>query len=69
MLGFGKVRASYLEVYEERVYDLLDISNRNKPVEEWATVSLLADDEGNRVLKGLTTYDVDNEGKPQLDTI
>lgn len=60
---FGQVRASYLEVYEERVYDLLDASNRNKPMEEWATVSLSSDAEGNQVLKGLATFDVDNEGE------
>lgn len=61
--GGAQVRVSYLEVYEERVYDLLDVSNRDKPVEEWATVSLLADAEGNLVLKGLTTFDVENEGE------
>lgn len=58
-----KVRASYLEVYEGRVYDLLDVSNRDKPMEEWATVTPLDDGEGNQVLKGLTTFEVDNEGE------
>lgn len=58
-----KVRASYLEVYEDRIYDLLDVSNRDKPVEEWATVTPLDDGEGNKVLKGLTTFEVDNEGE------
>lgn len=58
-----KVRASYLEVYEDRIYDLLDVSNRDKPMEEWETVTPLADGEGNQVLKGLTTFDVDNEGE------
>lgn len=64
-LRFRQVRASYLEVYEERVYDLLDVSNRDKPMEEWATVSLQADGEGNLLLKGLTTFDVDNEGEEE----
>ena len=59
------MRASYLEVYEERIYDLLDVSNRDKPMEEWTTVSLSADAEGNQVLKGLATFDVDNEGERQ----
>ncbi|CAM9773989.1 unnamed protein product, partial [Ectocarpus sp. 6 AP-2014] len=56
------VRASYLEVYEDRIYDLLDVSNRDdKPMEEWATVTSMTDGEGNQVFKGLTTFDVDNE--------
>lgn len=58
-----KVRVSYLEVYEDRVYDLLDVSNRDKPVEEWATVTPQDDGEGNQVLKGLTTFEADNEGE------
>ncbi|CAM9919705.1 unnamed protein product, partial [Ectocarpus sp. 12 AP-2014] len=56
------VRASYLEVYEDRIYDLLDVSNRDdKSMEEWATVTSMTDGEGNQVFKGLTTFDVDNE--------
>ncbi|CAM9701698.1 unnamed protein product [Scytosiphon promiscuus] len=62
-----EVRASYLEVYEDRVYDLLDVSNRDKPMEEWATVTPLADGEGHQVLKGLTTFDVDNEVEDTLN--
>lgn len=58
-----KVRASYLEVYEDRIFDLLDVSNRDKPVEDWATVTPVNDGEGNQVLKGLTTFEVDNEGE------
>lgn len=58
-----KVRASYLEVYEDRIFDLLDVSNRDKPVEDWATVTPVDDGEGNQVLKGLTTFEVDNEGE------
>lgn len=58
-----EVRASYLEVYEDRVYDLLDVSNRDKPLEKWATVTPLIDGEGNQVLKGLTSFEVDNEGE------
>lgn len=57
------MRASYLEVYEERVYDLLGVSNRDRPKEEWETVSLSSDAEGNQVLKGLASFDVDNEGE------
>lgn len=60
---FGQVCASYLEVYEERIYDLLDVSNRDKPMEEWAAVSLSSDEHGNQVLKGLATFDIDNEGE------
>lgn len=57
------MRVSYLEVYEERVYDLLDVSNREKPMEEWETVTPLIDGEGNQVLKGLSTFEVENEGE------
>lgn len=45
------------------MYDLLDVSNRDKPMEKWATVTPLIDGEGNQVLKGLTTFEVDNEGE------
>lgn len=62
-LVLGQVLTSYLQVYENRVHDLLDVSNRGKPVEEWATVSFRSDGEGNQVLHGLTTFEVDNEGK------
>lgn len=58
-----QVLSSYLQVYENRVHDLLDVSNRGKPVEEWATVSLRSDGKGSQVLRGLTTFEVDNEGK------
>lgn len=58
-----KVRASYLEVYEDRIFDLLDVSNREKAVEEWATVTSVDDGEGNQMLQGLTTFEVDNEGE------
>lgn len=58
-----QVRVSYLEVYEERVYDLLDGCNRDKPMKEWAAVTFMADREGNQVLKGPTTQDVNNEGE------
>lgn len=59
------MRASYLEIYEERVYDLLDVSNRDKTVEEWATASLLTDSEGNQFVKGLTTFEVDSKGESE----
>lgn len=62
------MRASYLEVYEDRVYDLLDVSNRDKPMEKWETVTPMADGEGNQVLKGLTTFEVDNEGEKITET-
>lgn len=57
------MRVSYLEVYEDRVYDLLDVSNRENPMEEWETVTPLVDDEGNQVLKGLSTFEVENQGE------
>lgn len=57
-----QVRVSYLEIYEERIYDLLDVSNRDKTVEEWATACLLTNSEGNQVVKGLTTFEVESEG-------
>lgn len=65
----GQVIVSYFEVYEDNVYDLLDVSNRDKPIEECATVSLWSDGEGNQVLKGLTTFDVDNEGERGLGNV
>lgn len=51
-------------MYEDRIYDLLDVSNRDdKPMDEWATVTSMTDGEGSQVFKGLTTFDVDNEGE------
>lgn len=58
-----KVHVSYLEVYEGRVYDLLNVSNRDKSLEEWATLSMTTDSEGAQFIKGLTTYEVESEGE------
>ena len=57
------MHASYLEIYEGRVYDLLDVSSRGKPVEDREIVSLQSDGDGNEVLKGLISFEVTNEGK------
>lgn len=45
------------------MYDLLDVSNRDKSLEEWATVSMTTDNEGAQFVKGLTTFKVESEGK------
>lgn len=34
-----RVLVSYMEVYKESVYDLLDTNSRNKPLEEWTKVT------------------------------
>jgi hypothetical protein len=33
-----RVLISYMEIYKENVYDLLDSTSRNKPLEQWTRV-------------------------------
>lgn len=41
---------SYLEVYNENIYDLLDKAHMNKPIDEWTKIHLqLSDDDDDDV--------------------
>ncbi|KAF0753537.1 hypothetical protein AaE_005671 [Aphanomyces astaci] len=54
---------SYLEIYNENVYDLLDRAHMNKPVEEWTRiqVQLSDDDDDNAHFRNLGVYEAKSE--------
>uniref|UniRef100_K3WMA2 Kinesin-like protein n=1 Tax=Globisporangium ultimum (strain ATCC 200006 / CBS 805.95 / DAOM BR144) TaxID=431595 RepID=K3WMA2_GLOUD len=52
---------SYLEIYNESVYDLLDRSHMDRPIEEWTKVLLLDDDEGEMHFRNLGVYEAVSE--------
>ena len=47
---------SYLEIYNEQGYDLLDPSHETKSLEELPRVQLMEDEDGNVHLKNLTMH-------------
>lgn len=49
---------SFLEIYNETVYDLLDRSHTDKPIEEWTKVLLMDDDEGEMHFRNLGSVDI-----------
>ncbi|TMW62558.1 hypothetical protein Poli38472_005176 [Pythium oligandrum] len=52
---------SYLEIYNESVYDLLDRSHTDRPIEEWTKVLLLDDNEGEMHFRNLGVYEAISE--------
>ncbi|TYZ64400.1 hypothetical protein PybrP1_012363 [[Pythium] brassicae (nom. inval.)] len=52
---------SYLEIYNESVYDLLDRSHTDRPIEEWTKVLLMDDDEGEMHFRNLGVYEAISE--------
>lgn len=52
---------SYLEIYNENVYDLLDRSHTEKPIENWTKVTLLDDDEGDMHFRNLSVFEAASE--------
>ena len=50
-----EVRISYLEIYNEAGYDLLDPSHESKTLEDLPKVSLLEDDDGRMHLRNLSS--------------
>eukprot|EP01038_Epipyxis_sp_PR26KG_P011639 gene11639-15589_t len=55
-----KCQVSFTEIYKETVYDLLDKSKRNQPIESWPSVQLLEGENGI-VLRNLNVYEVASE--------
>ena len=51
---------SFLEIYKEVAYDLLDIHKNQRPVEEWTPITILENEEGI-LLKNLNVYEVVTE--------
>lgn len=56
-----KAYISYLEIYNEQGYDLLDPSHESKALEDLNKVSMLEDEFGNFHLKNLTMHPADTE--------
>ncbi|DBA00093.1 TPA: hypothetical protein N0F65_000384 [Lagenidium giganteum] len=52
---------SYLEIYNENVYDLLDRSHTDRPIEEWTKVLLMDDEEGDMHFRNLGVYEAVSE--------
>lgn len=56
-----KCYISYLEIYNEQGYDLLDESHETKSLEDLPKVHMLEDEHGNFHLKNLSMHSADNE--------
>jgi kinesin family member 6/9 len=56
-----KLYISYLELYNEQGYDLLDPSHETKALEDLPKVTMLEDEHGNFHLKNLTMHPAENE--------
>ena len=52
---------SYMEIYNETAYDLLDPSHETKQLEDLPRVNFMEDDDGNVHLRGLTMHVANNE--------
>ncbi|EAS05652.4 kinesin motor catalytic domain protein (macronuclear) [Tetrahymena thermophila SB210] len=60
--GFDcKVFISYMEIYNDNAYDLLDSTHLEEPPENWNKVQFQWDDEGNIHLKNITIHPIQNE--------
>lgn len=51
---------SFLEIYKEVAYDLLDVNKNQRPIEEWSPITILENEEGV-LLKNLNVYEVISE--------
>lgn len=58
-----KVYMSYLEIYNESVYDLLDREHRDRPLSEWPKIGYLEDAWGDLHLLNLNTFEVTSEAE------
>jgi kinesin family protein 6/9 len=56
-----KAYVSYLEIYNDKGYDLLDPSHETKSLEDLPKISLLEDEHGNFHLKNLSLHTAENE--------
>jgi kinesin family member 6/9 len=55
------VYISYLEIYNENAYDLLDREHLELPLEKWNKVTMYEDDDKNMHLKNLSVHYCENE--------
>ncbi len=56
-----KMYISYLEIYNEQGYDILDPSQESKALEDLPKVSILEDEHGNYHLKNLSMHAAETE--------
>jgi len=59
--GSFTVQVTYMQIYNEVLYDLLDISHQNLPLDQWTKVQILDDEEGLQHLRNLRVYEVSSE--------
>lgn len=52
---------SFMEIYNENAYDLLNRDNLETPLESWGKISFMEDSKGNIHLKNLSVHDCENE--------
>eukprot|EP01017_Pseudomicrothorax_dubius_P037016 TRINITY_DN5372_c0_g1_i1.p1 TRINITY_DN5372_c0_g1~~TRINITY_DN5372_c0_g1_i1.p1 ORF type:complete len:572 (+),score=78.36 TRINITY_DN5372_c0_g1_i1:123-1838(+) len=56
-----KMYVSFMEIYNETAYDLLDRRHVNAPMESWSKVTPSEDDAGNLHLRNLTVHECHSE--------
>ena len=56
-----EIYISYLEIYNENAYDLLDSAHSEEDIENWKKIIIYEDNFSNIVMKNLSTIKVDNE--------
>lgn len=56
-----QVAISYLEIYNEQCFDLLDTSHTGKPITEWKPVRLRHDAKGRLAMLGLQSFEAPTE--------
>lgn len=56
-----QIYVSYMEIYNENAYDLLDKKHLETPIENWNKIILFEDDFGNIHLKNISVHDCQNE--------
>ena len=55
------VYISYMEIYNENAYDLLDNNNNNNNIDNWKKITVYEDNNNNIMLKNLGLIKVENE--------
>ena len=58
-----KFYISYMEIYNESCYDLLNRDHIDIPLEQWSKVTMLQDDAGNVNLKNISLHQCDTDQK------
>lgn len=55
------MHVTFLEIYNEALYDLLDPGQKDRPIEQWTKVQLLEDEDGELHVRNLRVFEVDDE--------